>query len=304
MLRMGRTPCAPCWVWLLPTLLQLVDRVQSANSIGGPFCDPSDHATRAAAHNNNDNNDNQQSHLMHGILLRRHPVTTFPTLHRVHGSRQAGKPTKHTKHETPTHPLLHSPCLSFTHAVGAAGIFLGIEHPMSHAGLSGSRDAANYLGSPAGLIYSKPVACLIVSSWKASIGLLRTRSAGGIGGTMVQSVDDALMADNVAKTLSGRKNQAAKRKLQRCVKRATDTYTIRLSVAALILFASSRRLRIYIVVMCLVLNYGPTFACPAMSTSVRPANPQTPSFFTLLRGRASPLLLLRLGWAWLPSRAR
>ena len=125
MLRMGRTPCAPCWVWLLPTLLHLVDRVQSGNSIGGRLrSEPSDHATRAATHNNSDNNDNQQSHLMHGILLRRHPLTTFPTLHRVHGSRQAGKPTKHTKHETPTHPFLHSPCLSFTHAVGAAGIFL------------------------------------------------------------------------------------------------------------------------------------------------------------------------------------
>ena len=133
---------------------------------------------------------------------------------------------------------------------------------------------------------------------------MRTRSAGGIGGTALHSVSDALMSVNIAKTLSGRKNQAAKRKLQRCVKRATDTYTIRLSVAALILFASSRRLRIYIVVMFLVLNYGPTFACPAMPTSVRPANPQTPSFFTLLRGRASPLLLLRLGRAWLPSRAR
>ena len=58
------------------------------------------------------------------------------------------------------------------------------------------------------------------------------------------------------------------------------------------------------VVMFLVLNYGPTFACPAMPTSARPANQQTPSFFTLLRGRASPLLLRRLGRAWLPSRAR
>jgi hypothetical protein len=41
--------------------------------------------------------------------------------------------------------------------------FLGIEHPMSHAGLSGSRAAATYLGSLAGLIYPIPVACLIVS---------------------------------------------------------------------------------------------------------------------------------------------
>lgn len=81
------------------------------------------------------------------------------------------------------------------------------------------------------------------------------------------------------------------------------TLIVRLSMAALILFASSHRLRICIVVMFLVLDYGATFACPAMPTSVRPANQQTPSFFTLLRGRASPLLLRRLGRAWLPSRA-
>ena len=112
------------------------------------------------------------------------------------------------------------------------------------------------------------------------------------------------MSVNIAKTLGGRANQAAKRKLQRCLKRATDTYTVCLSMAALILFASSHRLRICIVVMFLVLDYGATFACPAMPTSVRPANQQTPSFFTLLRGRASPLLLRRLGRAWLPSRAR
>lgn len=83
-----------------------------------------------------------------------------PSCPRLATSRQANQTykTRHTHPPTPPLPLfvLHTCCWRDKE-------FLGIEHPMSHAGLSGSRAAATYLGTLAGLIYPKPVACLIVS---------------------------------------------------------------------------------------------------------------------------------------------
>ena len=54
---MGRAPSAPCWLWLVPTVLELGHRAQPEYS----WRFRSDHATRATANNNNDNNYNQQS---------------------------------------------------------------------------------------------------------------------------------------------------------------------------------------------------------------------------------------------------
>jgi hypothetical protein len=73
LLGMGRAPRAPRWVWLLPRLLAMVHRVQPRYS----WRQCSDHATRAAAHNNNDNNDNQQFHLRRGSQTQ--PTTHPPT---------------------------------------------------------------------------------------------------------------------------------------------------------------------------------------------------------------------------------